>query len=193
MTLVLTPEALMFAALIFVLRVLNYAISTVRTISIARQQRLLSSVLAFLEALVFALAIANVINDLDNVLNLLAYCLGAAAGGYVGMVLETRFITSYMIVNIIANNASGALVQTLRDGGFGVTEMSGQGRDGAVTLLRCVVVHRDVGKVLTLTHALDPKAFVAIEEARAVEQGWLRSTGAHPSTASSTGTGESAP
>lgn len=172
----LTPEALLFAALIFIMRVFNYAISTVRTVVTARQQRVISAALAFVEALVFAVVIANVVNDLDNLLNLFAYCLGASGGSYVGMVLESRFIISYMSVNIITSNGTGhQIAVALREAGFGVTEHHGEGRDGAVTILRSVVNNRDVPTVLGITRGVDPKAFISVEEARAIQQGWMRS------------------
>ncbi|HEX2619553.1 MAG TPA: DUF5698 domain-containing protein [Phototrophicaceae bacterium] len=135
----ITLNGLLFAGLIFILRVLNYSISTIRTVAIARQERVTSSVLAFFEALLFAVVIANVVKDLTNFVNLMAYCLGAAAGGYVGMALEARFITSYLVLNIMAHDKGSELAQELRNRGFGVTVINGEGRDGEVTMLRCVV------------------------------------------------------
>lgn len=171
----LTLDALLFAALIFVLRVTNYAISTVRTVVTARQQRLVSASLAFIEALVFAVVIAKVVNDLDNVLNLFAYCLGASVGSYLGMILESRFIISYVSVNIITGENGHEIAVTLRDQGFGVTEHLGEGRDGIVTILRSVINKRDVQRVMKTARDVDPKAFISVEEARAIQSGWLRS------------------
>ena len=34
-------------------------------------------------------------------MNLLAYCAGFSVGNYVGMVIERRFITSFMTVNVV--------------------------------------------------------------------------------------------
>jgi uncharacterized protein YebE (UPF0316 family) len=172
---VITLDMLLFAALIFVLRVLNYSVSTVRTVAIARQQIWLSSLLAFVEAFLFAVVIANVVRDLNNIINLLAYCLGAAAGGYAGMALESRFITSYRVLNIIAHERGQELAWTLRDQGYGVTLIEGQGRDGIVNMLRCVVVNRDVPNVKRITNEIEPEAFIAVEEARAIERGWMHS------------------
>jgi uncharacterized protein YebE (UPF0316 family) len=173
----MTAEAVLLAAAIFLLRILNYTISTIRLVTITRQQRLLSSILAFLEALIFAVVIAKVVTDLDNILNLMAYCLGAAVGSYVGIVLEARLITSYRTVNIVAQKLGHELAQALRDNDFGVTEALGEGLDGEVTMLRCVVVHREVPKLLQLTRKINPDAFIAIEEARIVRQGYVHVPG----------------
>lgn len=171
-------ETLAAAGTIFVLRVLNYAISTVRMVAITRQQRLLSACLAFLEALIFAVTIAGIVNDLTNFYNLVAYCLGAAVGGYVGMWLEARFITSYMTVNVIAGDHGHEMAVALREKGYGVTETLGEGRNGKVTMLRSVVVNRDVPSVLKTVRQVDQNAFIAVEEAKAIQRGWMR-TGMH--------------
>ena len=170
----LTSDALWFATVIFLLRVLNYALSTVRMVAIAKQQKLFASSIAFVEALVFAIAIANVINDLENPLNLIAYCLGASAGGYVGMMLEPRLIRSYATVNIIAHDKGTQLAETLREKGHGVTEMMGEGRDGRVLMLRTTVSNRDLSEINRITREIDPQAFITVEDARAIQQGWLK-------------------
>jgi uncharacterized protein YebE (UPF0316 family) len=170
----LTAESVLFPILIFILRVFNYAIGTVRTVAITRQQRFIAVSLAFIEALVFAVAIGSVVTNLDNLFNLISYCLGASAGSYVGLVLESRFITSYMVVNIIAHDKGQELAELLREQGYGVTTINGEGREGTVMMLRSVVSNRDVAEVLRLTRSLDKKAFVAVEEARAIQHGWMR-------------------
>jgi uncharacterized protein YebE (UPF0316 family) len=170
----MTIEGLLTAGLIFVLRVFNYAISTVRTITITRQQKLLASALAFVEALLFAVVIGNIVKDLDNFMNLMAYCLGAAAGGWVGMYIEGRYITSYLIVNVFGEKAH-QIALALRDRGYGVTETQGEGRSGQVTMLRSVVENRDMADALRTIRDVEQEAFIAVEEARAIQRGWMRS------------------
>lgn len=171
----ITPDVLWFAVVIFLLRVLNYALSTVRMVAIARQQKLFASSIAFVEALVFAVAIANVISDLDNPLNLIAYCLGASAGGYLGMMLEPRLVRSYVVVSIIAHDKGTQLAESLREKGHGVTELTGAGRDGNVQMLRTLVSTRDLVEINRITREIDPRAFITVEDTRSIQQGWLKS------------------
>lgn len=173
----ITVDMLLAAGAIFLLRVLNYAISTIRMVAITRGRRLLASALAFVEAFLFAVVIASIVTDISsNVLNLVAYCLGAAAGGWVGMVLESRFITSYLTVSIIPHikEAGHAIAVALREGGYGVTETMGEGLEGAVTLIRSVVSKRDMQSVLAITKQVDANAFVSVEETQAIYRGWQK-------------------
>lgn len=169
--LTITPETLGMAALLFAMRVLNNSISTIRLITLARQQRLITAVLGFFEALIFAVTIAWVVTDLTNVLNLFMYCFGFAVGGFVGMWLESRLITSYSIVNIFARHRGHELAAALRSHGFGVTETVGEGLTGEVTMLRSVVTRRDLPRVMDIIRSAHPDAFIAVEEARTVSRG----------------------
>lgn len=175
----LSPEAINLALLILILRVLNTGIGTVRLIIVTKQQRLLAVTLAFIEALLFAVSIGSVANDLNNLLNLIAYCGGFSIGSYIGMIIEKRFITSFMVANVITGKAGHEIALSLREGGFGVTETIGEGKDGAVTVLRSVIVNRDVPRFLEIVHLVQPDAFVAVEEARAVHRGWVRAGRSH--------------
>lgn len=169
----LTQEALLFAGLIFTLRVINYAISTVRLVFIARNQRLLAAALAFVEAFVFAVVMARVVSDLSNMVNLFAYCIGASVGSYVGMAIEERFVKSYSTVTVITHELGHQIACRLRDSGYGVTVTHGEGRDGAVDILRSSATSRDVPGMIRIVRAINPDAFIEIEQARALLRGWL--------------------
>ncbi len=173
-------EAVLLAVTIFLLRVLNYAVGTVRLVAIARDRRVVAAALAFLEALIFAVVIANVVNDLENFVNLMAYCLGAAVGSYVGMILDSRTVTSYMSVNVISMMQGHTIAIRLRELGHGVTETIGRGQSGEVTVLTSVVDKKDVPSMLEIVHAIDPRAFVTLGQAAAIEHGWLRARKFNP-------------
>jgi len=62
---------IVFTALaIFILRVVNYAIGTVRMIAITRNVKFVVAVLAAIEALVFAWVVAGVGSGLDDLINI---------------------------------------------------------------------------------------------------------------------------
>ncbi len=179
MVLDLSSDALLLAAAIFFLRILNTGIGTVRLVIVTRQQRLFAAFLAFFEALLFAVTISSVATDLNNIMNLLAYCAGFSVGNYIGMAIERRFITSFMTVNVVCSEHGHEVAMALRAQGYGVTETVGEGRDGKVTMLRSVVLNREVPKLIVIIRATHADAFVAVEEARAVHRGWVRAARSH--------------
>jgi uncharacterized protein YebE (UPF0316 family) len=173
MYLELTLDAILFALLLFSLRVFNYAISTIRLVMIGRGQRIWAATIAFMEALIFAVVIAKVVSDLSNIVNLFAYCMGAAVGSYTGMWLESRYLISYSTVTVIAPQKGQEIATRLRENNFAVTMTHGEGRDGSVDLLRSSMLTRDIPTLVRLVHEINPNAFIDVEAARNLYRGWI--------------------
>lgn len=173
-------NSLWLALAVFILRIVNNALTTIRFVAIARGQNTLSAVLAVFESLIFAFTIANVVSDLTDPFMLGAYCLGFGIGSYLGLWLEQRFVRAFFTVNIITRDQGHEIALALREAGFGVTETTGEGRDGAVTMLRATVDRRDSRRVVDITRAINPEAFIAMEEARSIRQGHFRKSGGVP-------------
>lgn len=173
-------EELFIVLLIFVLRVVNYSVGTIRLVVVAHGQRMIGSAMAAFEALIFAIVVAKVINDLENIANLFAYCAGAAVGSYVGMMLETRFVRGFMVINVITHDYGRETALALREAGFGVTTTVGEGKDGDVTTLRSVVNKREMSQYLKMLQGINPDAFVSIEEVRNIRRGWTNHSFRHP-------------
>jgi uncharacterized protein YebE (UPF0316 family) len=162
--------------LVFVLRVVNNAIGTVRVIAMNEDRRALGFGLASLESLLFAYTAGIVLTDLDNLPNLGAYVLGFAVGGYVGLFIERRFLNVYNVVEVTAEKDIAHEIAThLRYHGHGVTETSGAGAMGDVMQLRIVAHHTDIRDVLERVREIKPDAFVTVEESRMIRGGWIRS------------------
>lgn len=167
-------NVLVTAGGIFVLRVIGNMLTTVRMVMIIRGQKLPSFVLANLEALIFALALASVVTNLGNIWNLTAYCLGYALGGYLGLELEQRIIQRFVSVHIISPKRSHDIAVAIRKAGYGATEGWGQGAEGWVGSVTAVVGHQQVKDVLKIIQEVDPEAFVTMEELRKISRGYFR-------------------
>jgi uncharacterized protein YebE (UPF0316 family) len=170
----LTTDEILLVLLIFCLRAANNMLSTVRINTMTYGRRWLAVVLSFVESLIFAFTASVVLTNFDNVPNLLAYAGGFAVGGYFGMALEGKFITGYMTVNVITGDGGHDIALALRGDDFGVTETIGEGKEGQVTMLRSVIERQQIPDILATIRDINPDAFVTVEEARAVHQGWLR-------------------
>lgn len=161
------------ALLIFALRVFNYAISTIRTVFIGRGMRMGAAIIAFFEALIFAVVIAKVVSDLSDMVILMSYCLGAAVGSYVGMMIEARFVTSYSTVTIIARKNGKEIADKLREAQFGCTMTKGEGRDGEVAIVHSSLISRQVPRLIEIVQEVNPDAFIDISSVSNVHRGWI--------------------
>jgi uncharacterized protein YebE (UPF0316 family) len=161
--------------LIFVLRVLNNAVGTVRSLMMHYDRRVWGFLFASIESLMFAYTAGIVLTDLNNIPNLMAYVLGFAVGGYVGMFIERRFIHIYDTVNIIASpQQAREMAVCLREKEYGVTETHGEGAMGKVAMLRIVAHHRDIPEIIQMCRVIKPDAFITVEEARFIQNGFTR-------------------
>ena len=72
--------------LIFLARVTDVSINTVRVIFMLNGRRYLSTVLGFFESLIWLMAISQILQNVDNPVSYLAYSGGFATGVLVGMI-----------------------------------------------------------------------------------------------------------
>lgn len=169
------PHAWLFALLIFVLRVGDMALDTIRVLFVVRGKRLLVWILGFFQSLIFVVAISSVLSELDNILNVIGYATGFATGNLVGMLIENRLAIGHVLVTIISSNRGGFIAERLRAGGYAVTEIAGRGKNGTVFELHASVFRKDVSQVETIVLESDPQAFVTAEDVRPVRRGFWRS------------------
>lgn len=172
MTLTLTSDALLLAALIFFLRVLNQSLDTLRIMFMLRGSKLWAWILGFAETIIFVVTLSSVINDLNNLLNIVAYAAGFASGNTLGIWLEGRLALGHIHVRVVSPKRGSALVERLRKEGFAVTEIPARGKDGAVSLLNASVRRRDVEKVRKIVREVDENAFMTGEEMRPLWRGF---------------------
>lgn len=167
-------ETVAFAGGIFALRVIGNMIVTLRLVMLMRGHRLITTVLAAVESLIFALTLGSVVTNLSNVLNLAAYSGGFAIGALAGMELERRIVRRYIAIRVVSPLKGHDVAQAVRAAGYGATEGWGQGAEGTVGSVTIVVGHMEVKQVTKIVQEVDPKAFVYLEELRGISHGHFR-------------------
>ena len=161
--------------LIFILRIINSVIGTVRLVVVSRERRVWGFGLAALESLLFAYTAGQVITDLENLPKLAAYVFGFAVGGYVGMLVENRFVRAYDNVIIIASpEVAHEIAVALRAAGHGVTEIMGEGAHGRVEELLVIAHHRDLGEITRIAYDIKEDVFITVEHSEYIRNGWIR-------------------
>jgi len=160
-----TTESLLLALVIFLARVFDVSLGTLRHAMIIRGKRFVTFVIAFLESLIWVFAVSKVLNDLSDPLTAFAFALGFATGTFVGMTLENLLKIGDQVVKVFSTQGR-EVAKNLRDAGFRVTEFQGQGRDGQVILLFVQVKRRDAKKVLKQSRAIDKNCYLIVEDIR---------------------------
>ena len=68
-----------------------------------------------------------------------------------------------MVVKVFIPNESNNLANILRDNGYAVTVIKGEGRDGAVQIYWCIVTRKKLNKVLKIINKNNPQAYITGE------------------------------
>lgn len=174
MTLEFTPAAFLVAIGIFFLRVADMSLDTIRVLFVVRGRKGLAWVLGFFQSAIFVVAISSVLTNLGNPLNVVGYAGGFATGNVVGMLIEERLAIGHIQMTIISPSRGVAIAESLRDSGYGVTEISARGKDGMVSILHASVMRKNIDQVETIIMEADPSAFVTSEDVRTVRRGFWR-------------------
>jgi uncharacterized protein YebE (UPF0316 family) len=151
--------------LIFLARIGDVSIGTVRLILVISGRPYISAILGFFEVIIWVLAVGGVIAHLTNPIALVAYAGGFATGVIFGMFIEERMALGYRIVRAISTDKTIQLSERLRDRGWYVTHVDGKGRSGPVDVAFLFIKRREMTKLRHDIHELDPKAYLSVSHA----------------------------
>ncbi len=172
-TLIADPQIAWFVLplLIFCARVCDVSIGTLRLIFIGRGLKYIAPVLGFFEVIIWLVAIGQVMSNITNFVSYIAYGAGYATGTLVGMLIEERLSLGMVIVRVITNQESGLLVQRIRDEGYGVTSIEGEGSTGPVTIIFMTIKRSALSQVVEIINSYQPGAFYTVEDVKSVTEG----------------------
>jgi uncharacterized protein YebE (UPF0316 family) len=156
-----------FPLLIFLARVCDVSLGTLRSVLASKGHKKLVPFIGFFEVLIWLLAISQIFKNLDgNYIFYIAWALGYATGSYVGLTIEERLAIGIQVVRVITNQKYEGLVQALRDKNFGVTIVDGHGTRGPVKLIYTTVARKKIGTVVELINEFTPNAFYSVEDVK---------------------------
>ena len=173
MEILLSPQAWLAAGFIFILRVSDMTLDTLRVLFVMRGRKQMAWVLGFFQSLLYVAAIGSVLQNLDP-LSLVGYASGFATGNVLGMIIEERIALGHTLLTIISSRRGPAIASRLRTEGFAVTEIPGRGKDGMVTYINCNVLRKEVNEVRETVKKVDQEAFITAESIHPVRRGFFR-------------------
>ena len=162
---------IMVPILIFLARICDVSIGTVRIIFVSKGYRYLAPLLGFFEVFIWLLAMTKIMQNIDRWYYFLAYCAGFATGNFIGIILEERIAIGYAAIRVISRVPADELIQQLMDAGYGVTFHTAQGSTGTVDVVYTIIKRAEIQILVNLINKFNPKAFYTVEEVRAVNEG----------------------
>ena len=157
--------------MIFGLRVVDMTLDTLRMLFVVRGRRVIVWVLGVITNTIYIVAISSVLTGKNHPFTILCYACGYATGNILGMRIEERLAIGYREINVISKTKGKKIAEALREKGFGVTEMIGQGMDGYVAIIKTNVKRKQVKEVRRVIEEVDEEAFITEDDFSPVNAG----------------------
>jgi len=162
---------LVLPVLIFLARICDVSLGTIRVIFVSRGYRYLAPVLGFFEISIWLLAISQVMRDINDISIYIAYAAGFATGTFVGIWLEEKLSLGTVLVRVVTGRDSTDLTGALTKEGYGITTHAADGAQGPVTIVFTVVKRQDLPHVVEIIKEFNPHAFYSVEDIRHANEG----------------------
>ncbi|MGC9371933.1 MAG: DUF2179 domain-containing protein [Thermovirgaceae bacterium] len=160
--------------LIFCSRLLDVSLGTFRILLLVRGRKAHAAFTAFFESGIYLVALGYVLkNGITSPLQIVAYAGGFAVGNYLGVLLESKLLSSFVLVEVITPQTEAAmnLVNILREEGFGTTVIHGEGKAGDRLILKILCQRSEIPHISGM---IGNTGFVFVSDVRGVWGGHFR-------------------
>ena len=159
--------------LIFLFRIVDQSIGTLRLIFAAKGLKKLAPLFAFFESFIWLVAIGQIMKHLDNIYCYIAFAGGYAAGNFFGILLEEKLSIGTVVIRVIPKNDTTDLINHLRRENFGVTVVPVDGMMGPTKMLFTTIRRKEAPYVIEIIKQHNPTAFYTIDEVKTVSGGYF--------------------
>src|SRR5436190_22025551 len=131
-------------ALIFIARMCDVTLGTLRNVFISKGFRNVVPILGFFEVTIWLISIRQIMQHLDNPLCYVAFAGGFAMGTYVGLFVERRLAIGIQVLRVIVNQNAQPLIDLLQQANFGVTIIDAHAAKGPVKIILTIIKRKDI-------------------------------------------------
>lgn len=149
-------------------RICDVTMGTLRLMYVAKGMKGLATILAFIEVSIWLFALGQVLQNLTNYMNCIAYITGYTVGTYVGICIEEKLSFGTMMLRIITKRDADELIAFFKSAGYGLTRVKAEGAYGSVDVIFTIVRRNNVNKIIEIIKKFNPNAFYTVEEVKFV-------------------------
>ena len=160
---------------IFLVRILDVSLGTIRTIITIKGKALIASIVGFFEILVWFLIVKEALNTTNSSIFIaISYSLGFAAGTYIGSILSDKFIKGTLRVQIITSKYE--MIEKIRNENFAVSvvDVSGINEKNKKYMLLMEINKNNLNEIKKIVKKVDSNAFIVANETKYVVNGYFK-------------------
>lgn len=162
---------------IFVGKITEVSLATLRLVLINRGERVKGSILAFVEILIWIAVTGTVLTGFqDDILRVIIFAIAFSLGNYMGSWIEEKLAFGLSSVQVIVpeGQISTDLVSDLRSHNFAVTIVKGEGKDGHRDLLFLHVMRKKIPFAISIIHSYVEKAVIIVNDVKVARGGYIK-------------------
>ena len=161
---------------IFISKVIENSLATLRLIVVANGKKLLGAFLQFAIALVWVIVTGMVVVNLTkDPLKIIFFALGSFVGSYCGSLIEEKLaMGDSMLIGITKKDNEDILTSAIRDLGFAVTVLEGNGFKQTSSVLMIFVPRKKRNTVTRMIKIIDHKSMIVTEKLGIVHGGYTK-------------------
>lgn len=159
---------------IFSLKFIEVTVSTLRIVIVTKGERLKGAFIAFFEVMLWVFVASLVIDGItEDPIKIVIYGAAFASGNYLGSILEEKLaLGTINLQAIVSASLSESLVGYIREQGYAVTTVSGDGLESKKTILYMHTPRKKAKELIELLREQVPSIVITIHEIRPIYGGF---------------------
>ncbi len=167
-------SGLLLYLLIFVIKVFEVSLATLRIVLITKDERLKGAFIGFFEVIIWVLVVSAVLRDItQDPFKIVVYALGFAVGNFVGSKLENYLAIGTTNIEAIVHKLDGKpLSIALRETGLAVTAVEAFGMTDKREILIMHVPRKKVKNTVALIKSYQNDCVITVSDIKPVYGGY---------------------
>lgn len=170
-------ELLFLCLKIFIARIIDVTLATLRTVYSVKGKTLLAGIIGFIEATIWFIVVKEALNtDIQSPFIVMSYAGGFATGSILGTYVSKTFVNSLISVEVITTKGTKENIEKIRLEGFGVSVVDTiyniSETDSKMLIITLNSKHlEDLKRIL---RHIDREAFIVVNESKIVQNGFIK-------------------
>lgn len=145
---------------IFLLKLIENAINTLKLIVVSNGKKGLGAILNFVSSIIWILSTIIVIKDVDkDLFKIIAFSLGCLVGSFLGSKMEEKMALGNKVILCIT---SKNIMNMVRNNGYKLTSTKGSGLKSTKNILFILSPRKNINSLNKLLKDLDNNCFIVI-------------------------------
>lgn len=157
--------------IIFVGRICDVTLGTLRIIFVSKGEKSKAPIVGFFEVFIWVVIISQVFSHANSLIAYISYAAGYAAGNYIGILVENKIAFGFQMFRVYTRKSGPELIKILNRNGLGSTYIKGEGAVSEVDIVEAVVSRKYAERMTVIIETFDPDAFYVIEDIRSKQKG----------------------